>query len=84
MEVRNGQGEKQPARVVPVVLGLDHFSAGRRYELADVDLQALAHGRQVFQISFLEVLIEVCLGSGPGQVSVALTVFIAWPKPKAM
>ena len=59
MKVRNGQREQHAARVVPVVLGLDHFRAGRSHELADVDLQALADGRQILQISFLEILIEV-------------------------
>ena len=59
VEVRNGPGEQQAAGIVPVVLGLDDFRARRSYEFSDVDLQALADRRQIFQIAFLQVLIEV-------------------------
>ena len=36
---RNRQREQQAARVVPVVLRLDHLEPGGRHELAEVDLQ---------------------------------------------
>ena len=57
MEVRNGPGEQQATRVIPVVLAFDDLGAGRGDELADVDLQFLAD--EIFEIPFFEVLIEV-------------------------
>src|SRR3984893_2310593 len=45
MEVGDGAGKKQTARVVPVVLGFNNLSARVRNELSDVDWQTLARRR---------------------------------------
>src|ERR1700730_14947754 len=63
MEVGDGPGKKQTARVVPVVLGFNHLSAYVSNELSDVDLQTLARRREIREIAFLEVLGEVCFSS---------------------
>ena len=60
MEIRNGPGEEQTARIVPVVFALDDLGAGGGNEFADVDLQLFAD--KVFEIAFFEVLIEAQLG----------------------
>ena len=44
VEVWNGQSKKHAARIIPVVLGLDHFRASRRDKFSNVDLQPLAQG----------------------------------------
>ena len=55
MVVRNGPGEQQRARVVPVLVGLDHFRARGRHELAGVDLQAMPGLRLDTDVSLFEV-----------------------------
>ena len=62
------RAKSSPREVFGVVLGLDHFRAGRSYKLADVNLQAFAQRRQIFQVSLFEVLIEVRFGWKLNQV----------------
>jgi hypothetical protein len=51
--IRNGVGEEDSTRVIPVVLSLDDFSPVGRNELSDVYLQTLANRRQVREVRFL-------------------------------
>ena len=58
MEIGNGIREKQTARIVPVVLGLDHFGAMRGDKFAGVNLQTFANRRKVGEIGFLQILVK--------------------------
>src|ERR1700680_1462947 len=62
--VGNRVVEKKTPRVVPIVLGLDHFLTGRRDELPDIDPQSFADGSEIGEVGFLQILSEAhsCYG----------------------
>ena len=56
MVVRDGISKEQAARVVPVLVGFNHFGACRGDKLTSINLQAFAEGSEVGQIYFLQIL----------------------------
>ena len=55
MRIGNGPGEKQRARIVKVLIGLDDFRSGRGYKLAGIEFDAVPGFRLETDISLHEV-----------------------------
>src|SRR5204863_4790916 len=55
MVVRNRPGEQKRPGVVPVVLSLDDFGAGRGHELTEIDLKALRLGWFEADVSLFQI-----------------------------
>src|SRR6266536_6201670 len=56
MEVRNRPGKKQRARVIPVILRLDGFRAGRSDKLAEIEFEALGLWRLQAEKRLIDVV----------------------------
>ena len=62
MVVRDRKGKEQRAGVVPVVLRLDNFRAGRRNELAEIKLSSVRFVRFRADVCLLDIIVRGFFG----------------------